>query len=793
MKCIKYIVLLFGLFILSPVCGQDITSLLSELNQTKDATKQANLKRQIGDIYQDQKVYQQAIKYLNDAYPYFETAKMQQEQKDILRKLASASIALKSYVQATNYLKSLAALESGQTKTEVLLELALLEEEQDNYSEALSFSQEALTLAQAENNLSGIATSQNNIGYLMMQQGKYDEALSHFESALESHKAMKSTGDPNNKSQILLNLGTIYALQGNYRNAREHYRQSLKLEESLRDYSDIAKVNNYIAVSYLKAGNRETALSYAQKGKELAEANNAQQVLLDSYRILSLIYKEKNNIQELEKYNKRSQDLENQLKADKLLAKQEMLDAQLQAEREENKLSILLAEKAKEAAKAEQAILEKDKKAKELALKNQELELSKQKQKVQEEQLKRQKQQQELISQQLLLAEQRALAERRQKEVEIQKQETERQRILAEKLDAERLKNEKELEAAAKDKELQDQKLEQEKALKNFTYLLLGLAGIVVLLLAVVVFNAIRSRKALHQQNMEIHQKNEEIQVQNEELLQTQEEVQAQRDFVDAQNKELANKNNMINASISYAQNIQKAILPMEARFKQYFADHCIIYKPRDLVSGDFYWLDKVRGTTVIAMIDCTGHGVPGAFMSMIGYAIFTEIVSTRKNASPAQILETMHRMIYRSLRQDKAMNNDGMDMNVCTIREIDGEMELRFAGAKLPLYYIQDNELTIIKGTRRSIGGNLVTNKSFEEHRLMLKKGTKLYLFTDGIKDQNNSNLKKFGSGKIKRIITENQDKPLETQKELLLKALEAHQEKEPQRDDISFVGVTL
>ena len=236
-----------------------------------------------------------------------------------------------------------------------------------------------------------------------------------------------------------------------------------------------------------------------------------------------------------------------------------------------------------------------------------------------------------------------------------------------------------------------------------------------------------------------------------------------------------------------------KAILPFQERFESYFAEHFIIYQPRDVVSGDFYWLDRIGNRTVLAMIDCTGHGVPGAFMSMIGYAILSEAVVSKKFDSPADILEFMHTMIFRALRQDKSKNNDGMDMNVCVLTEEENSTKLRFAGAKLPLYLVQDGQLEVIKGTRRSIGGDTATEKKFEEHEFDLQKGASLYLFTDGMKDQNDKSLKKFGAKRFRQIIIENQDQSLQAQKEQIVSAFEKHKGDQKQRDDISFVGIKL
>ena len=263
--------------------------------------------------------------------------------------------------------------------------------------------------------------------------------------------------------------------------------------------------------------------------------------------------------------------------------------------------------------------------------------------------------------------------------------------------------------------------------------------------------------------------------------------IEEQRDILDLQNKK-------INASIQYAQNIQRAILPVKNQIKNLF-DSFIIYKPKDIVSGDFYWFARLKDKAFLAAVDCTGHGVPGAFMSMIGNSSLNEIVLEKQVTEPSKILSLLNEKIIESLRQDETENNDGMD--VCFISIDLKTKEIAFSGAKRPLfiYNKKTSILDEIKGDRISIGG-AKTNKKGEEfnnHIIKAETGDILYLSSDGITDQNNPERKRFGSSKLKEIIMENISAPMEAQQEAIEKELNEFQKNEEQRDDITLIGIKI
>jgi PAS domain S-box-containing protein len=270
-------------------------------------------------------------------------------------------------------------------------------------------------------------------------------------------------------------------------------------------------------------------------------------------------------------------------------------------------------------------------------------------------------------------------------------------------------------------------------------------------------------------------------------------EIRKQKEQIEVQNE-------MISSSINYAKNIQQAILPLPEDIEKFF-DSFVIFKPRDVVSGDFYWMGYLPAREgfseklFLASVDCTGHGVPGAFMSMIGSRILNEIVIEQKTLDPKDILEKMDEKVKLALRQETTDNNDGMDLALCMIEKGEGSYHITYSGAKVDLYYYshKNDGVTILSSERRSIGGAAQKrgNINFTNKDFFLYKGDMMWLVTDGIIDQNNPERKRFGTPKLVETFEAAKDLPLVNQKQLIEKELALHQEHEEQRDDITVWGI--
>lgn len=260
-------------------------------------------------------------------------------------------------------------------------------------------------------------------------------------------------------------------------------------------------------------------------------------------------------------------------------------------------------------------------------------------------------------------------------------------------------------------------------------------------------------------------------------------------------NEELRDKNQQIISSINYAQRIQKAMLPYIENIDKAFGHSFILFKPRDIVSGDFYWFSQKGNEYVISAIDCTGHGVPGAFMSMIGDAYLNQIVNIQAITSPDLILNELHKKIRTALKQDETQNRDGMDMAICSYNA-DTKI-LSFAGAKNPMVYIQNNEVKQVKGDRTPIGGvQKEAERIFTKYDFQIDQVTTVYLFSDGFPDQFGGELnKKFMIRNFRNLLLEIHQQSFAEQKEILENTIEDWMKSGNmnQTDDILVVGFKI
>lgn len=298
----------------------------------------------------------------------------------------------------------------------------------------------------------------------------------------------------------------------------------------------------------------------------------------------------------------------------------------------------------------------------------------------------------------------------------------------------------------------------------------------------------------LEQSNEEIAAQRDEIEAQKDQLAETNEKLAEINGQLEATNDQLAVKNKNITASITYAKRIQEAMLPLRDKIQQNLDDYFILFKPRDIVSGDFYWFAQKNNKIIFTAVDCTGHGVPGAFMSMIGSEILTTIVN-QGITIPSEILDYKNRYVRKALKQEQTENQDGMDMSLCTIDKQSKTVE--WAGAKNPLVYIQNNELFHIKGDMQSIGGHQMSKdeKKFTNHVISYADATTyFYFFTDGFQDQfGGPKNRKFMIKKLKDIIFENYQKPMTEQEKILNLAIESWMKNVEQTDDILVIGFKL
>jgi len=310
--------------------------------------------------------------------------------------------------------------------------------------------------------------------------------------------------------------------------------------------------------------------------------------------------------------------------------------------------------------------------------------------------------------------------------------------------------------------------------------------------------------------------KNTEIEIKNSKLEEQNEEIELQKSNLENQNNELVEQKKLITSSIKYALKIQMAVLPDKFQMDYLFNDYFIFFKPFQIVSGDFYWLKKVNHHIILAVGDCTGHGVPGAFLSMLGISSLSEVVNKYQSINAADILNRLRNAIKKALKQNnpEMQAEDGMDIALCVLDT--QNLTLQYAGAHRPLYLVVENNryqqldvfkessayqlttndthtLIEIKPDKQPIGV-FFKETSFTNHQLQLQKGESIYLFSDGFTDQFNENeVDKFSSKRFKELLLSIQENKMRTQKKILKQTFETWKANAAQTDDVLVAGLKL
>lgn len=312
--------------------------------------------------------------------------------------------------------------------------------------------------------------------------------------------------------------------------------------------------------------------------------------------------------------------------------------------------------------------------------------------------------------------------------------------------------------------------------------------------------NKSKTALILQNHNNEIHSMNQELRLANTEITEKNiiienafEELSANMEQIQSQKNEIELRNNKIHESILYASQIQSAILPTPKLLNSIFKDSFIYFQPRDIVSGDFYWVNQIEEQVFICVADCTGHGVPGALMSIVGSNALNNAVFGRKLSDPSAILHDIDSYMKNALQQDeKSESKDGMDIGLCVLTN----EKCLFAGAGRPLYVLKKNtnspdEIEEYKGDKYPIGGAQHDNKAFTTHIIDIRKGDRVFLFSDGVTDQfGGTNKRKLTPKKLKKIIWDYRNIPLKTFEPIFRNEMNQWMLHYNQLDDLTLLG---
>ncbi|MGZ4037243.1 MAG: PP2C family protein-serine/threonine phosphatase, partial [Bacteroidia bacterium] len=278
----------------------------------------------------------------------------------------------------------------------------------------------------------------------------------------------------------------------------------------------------------------------------------------------------------------------------------------------------------------------------------------------------------------------------------------------------------------------------------------------------------------------------------HEQVMAKTKELREEKEVVEQQSRLIEKKNQNITSSIHYARRIQESILPIKEKLNDIIPESFIFFKPKDIVSGDFYWFTEQKGSTLVAAADCTGHGVPGAFMSLIGNNLLNDIVKNQGILDPAKILEMVHEGLVQALKKGEQESDtvDGMDISLCVIDC--NRSRLEFSSTGRPLVLVRNKSVKKYKVGRHPLG--LVTKKElkFEKETVHLEPGDSFYIFTDGYCDQfGGEEGDKFMDSNFEKLLLGIQHEPMKAQSLHIESTIEKWRGRHPQIDDMLVIGM--
>jgi serine phosphatase RsbU (regulator of sigma subunit) len=638
---------------------------------------------------------------------------------------------------------------------------------------AMPFIERAWQLADSLQYPKGLALSTINLAMAYDMQGNYQEALQLYLTAL---RLTRDLGNEEYRSRCLLSLGYFYGTLGNYSKAIECTRESALLEEKLKGINAAALGWNNLGYYYLKNHQYDSALFFTLKSYEVFKAEKDSIGLGYVFSNLGgIAWTSDSNAFKALNYCLKAQDMylssphtqveiltECQLEIGFLYLQLKnyhmagsYLNKGLEQARQHN-LRHFVKNGYKYKSDLYAAVGDY---AKAYEMYHQFFQLH-----------------DSLYSQQSMLN-----LKQLQAEYEFETQEAK-------------------IALLHKDKIIKQDELEQQLMIRNGFMVMFGL----LLVFATVLFRnnlqkrknnhvLVRQKEEIEDKNKAIVRKNEMLQEQKRAMLMQSRNLHEANQQINKQKSTIEQKNKDITDSLNYARGMQYAMLPQPEQLKGKISDAFVWLQPRDIVSGDFFWYEEQAGKLFIAAVDCTGHGVPGAFMSLIADNYLRQLVRNEQVYEPDQLLEQLRAYVPKVLNQATTQNQDGMEVGLCVIDL--ASKELRFAGARSNLYYVQNERLYKIKGDRSYIGGRGTTGLGgFNCHKVEFKRRTRFYLYTDGLRDQfGGPEDKKFGEKQLNQLLLEIYDLPMAKQQMLIKQRMENWMAGYEQIDDMLIMGWSL
>ncbi len=668
-------------------------------------------------------------------------------------------------------------------------------EKQRKYEAAIEFHLKLKDLYLKQNHKNKITEVFNNIGCNFVLIKNYEDAKNAFLQA--EKKISEGVYNKDFEATLYTNIGICYQNVADYRNAISYLLKALRIKEDFGNHEETAAICNILALVYFRSDDLYNALEYSIDA--INEADKTKNAYLQSqcYLTYSTILQATEDYQKALDYYKKHLFLQDSILRKERIHREQLNERIMELERFEKELKLKIAEENVKDILLEQLKLK-------AIQREQENEILRKEKALQESEKER-------IEQSLILARQQNEALRRDREIQVLEKE---KRIAEQEL---RIKDAQEKEQAQayellkaeKEKqslEMQKQELTLEKQAereKRFGWMM-ALALVIIVLIVVFLLITRRKNKTLSFQKDQIEQKNdilhkqkEEIQSQAEHLKEANTALIDKNEEIEVQKQLIEKKNISITAGITYASYIQNAVLNKTEILDRHFPDNFILFKPCEIVSGDFYFIKEVNNHIVIAAADCTGHGVSGAFMSVLSYMFLNEVVVRKEITKANNILDELRKLIKDALQQKGHDNEqrDGLDIAVVVIN-LD-TLVAGYAGAYNPLVILKkDNKKEFIKyaGDRQPIG-IYRKEQPFSYQELQLQKGDQFYIYSDGYYSQfGGDSGRTMKSSRMKEVILSVAENPMWQQKNTLEQEFnEWRGSSWEQIDDVLIIGVRV
>jgi tetratricopeptide (TPR) repeat protein len=670
--------------------------------------------------------------------------------------------------------------------------IAIVYDYMGNYQQSLDYQFRSLNYAILLKDSSNMASSYLNIGIVYYYLGIFEKALDY------TFKGLKIEEKTNNSEKLvnyLNNIGMIFESQKKYYKALDYYFKTIGIYKSENNLLNLADGYNNIGVTYLHLNKYDTALYYLDKSKKLKEEVGNITGIGQALTNIGLVYQGQKKFELAIDCFKQSLKIQNEIGNQISILNNLVCFGELYLEIKDFKNAIFYFKQSEKLGKelgANELILSTYQGLSKIYFSSHDY--------------KKAYEYKELFNN---LEDSLNSKENNQKMIRLES-------------DYEYDKKQEKIEFENSKRELaSNAELQKQKLYRNFYFFGFGL----MILLSIVIYRSYRHKKKanilLAEQKSEIEEKNEELEQQKEEIESQRDEITTQRDTVTIQKNQIEIIHNEQTSSIHYAKRIQAAMIPSLEVLSKNNYEYFTIFLPRNIVSGDFYWASKIDNKIIICVADCTGHGVPGAFMSMLGISFLNEIIKKEKQTNASNILNLLRQNIILSLQQQgiEGEQKDGMDMSLITINT--ETLEMQFSGANNPLYIISSVSLSVVEDneentsmepTLSNANVHCLTSKlielkgdkmpvsihermePFTNHNLTLQKGDCIYLFSDGFADQfGGPKGKKFMYKQFKEILLSNFNETMNIQKEILEKTFKDWIGNSEQVDDITVTGIRI